>query len=174
MERFTIYLEMPPYLAQWYADDCLRYEYKNEDYKPQGVYKFPEVVVPIRGSQESKILEYFLQKQPCAVPELGVPEGATLALGIPCYKYKNPLYFNYLGKNAKKMLVQTIRDRFAIELWQELHTFENVLSRQDNAIFSFMEAHGIECTETNWNALAKIYQRSKDAYQKHLIRGKRS
>lgn len=92
------------------------------------------------------------------VLELGVPEGATLALGIPCYKYKNPLYYNYLGKNARKMLVQTIRDMFNIELWQELHTFENVLSRQDNAIFSFMEAHGIECTDTNWKALAKIYR----------------
>ena len=167
-ERICLYLTLPPYLAQWYAHECLEIEYKDKEIVPADTYQpLAPVTIP-RGSQESRILQCFLKKKPQQFVK--EPEDANIALVIPYFHNKDPFYYNYLGKYGREKLIDAIRTRFQLQLWEELHTFKNALSRQDNAIFAFMEVHGIECNETNWNAIAKIYQRLRNAYYKQQSR----
>ena len=63
-------------------------------------------------------------------------------------------------------LVVSIRNRFDIELWRDLHHFGKITRRQDELIYAWMEKNGIEMTEANWNAIAKRYQRQRDMYLK--------
>ena len=160
--HICLYLTLPPYLAQWYANECREIAARNQDIVSNSVYTpLTPVAIP-HGSQESRILQCFLKKQP-ANPAPTSPN-ANLAIIIPSFPGKDPIYYNYLGHHATLQLIDAIRNRFQVQLWQELHTFQNMLARQDHTIFAFMEAHAIECTETNWNAIAKIYQRQRQAY----------
>ena len=160
-ERICLYLVLPNYLAQWYAHECREIEFRDKEIVPLGEYKPLEPVTIPRGSQESRILQVFLRKRPEDATD---PENPNIALVIPYYQNKDPFYYNYLGKYGREKLTDAIRTRFHLQLWEELHTFKNALSRQDHAIFAYMEAHGIECNETNWNAIAKIYQRLRNVY----------
>ncbi len=170
-DRICLYLTLPPYLAQWYANECREIEYRESNIVPNDVYQpLTPVSIP-KNSQESRILQCFLKKQP-ATP-VKEPDDANLAIIIPYFYNKDPLYYNYLGKYGREKLVDAIRNRFQVQLWEELHTFKNAISRQDNSIYAFMEAHGIECDETNWNAIAKIYQRQRQAYYKQKERKNR-
>ena len=54
--------------------------------------------------------------------------------------------------------------RFDVQLWIDLHHFGKISKRQDELIYAWMEKHGIELTETNWNAIAKRYQRQRNVY----------
>lgn len=169
-DRILLYLSLPPYLAQWYANECRMIELKDRDKVPHTVYKpFEPVFIP-RNSQECRVLQCFLQKQPEIVAK--EQEDANIAIVIPYFRDKNPMYYNYLGQRGRQQLADTIRNRFCLDLWEGLHTFRNALSRQDNAIYAYMESHGIECSETNWNALAKIYQRQRSVYYKEKSRKK--
>lgn len=167
-DRFFVYLSLPDYLAQWYVHEC---EGNGDD----GTGKTDEcngirTVVPKKGSQENRILQCFLKKRPVNAEE---PANANIAIVIPVFKGKDTYYYNYLGKNGRKMLVETIRNMFNIQLWDELNSFRNVLARQDNLIYAFMEAHNIDCNEKNWNAIAKIYQRLRNQLYKRNERMKR-
>jgi len=39
------------------------------------------------------------------------------------------------------------------------------MKRTDELIYAFMEKNGIDMTETNWNAIAKRYQRKRNSYK---------
>lgn len=171
-DRICINLALPTYLAQWYANECQQIQHRDEDTLPHAIYKPLQPVIIPRGSQESRILHSFLQKPP--TNGYNEDEEPTIAIVIPQYRDKDAYSYNYLGKHGRLQLADTIRNRFCINLWEELHTFKNVLSRQDNAIYAFMETHGIACTETNWNAIAKIYQRLRNVYYKTKSRQKNS
>lgn len=142
MERICIYLDLEPWLAQWYIDDA-------------------GGNIPIslpRLSVEHKIFEVFLvPTPPNVVPDLA-SEG-SVAIQIPSLRYKPATQYNYLPKCAKSELRKCIRNRFVIQLWNDLHNFGYIGKRRDQLIYSWMENHGIECTDRNWNAIAKIYQR---------------
>lgn len=161
-DHICLYLTLPAYLAQWYAHECREIEYRDQDIVPSEPFKPLEPVNVPRGSQESRILQCFLRKRPALA--MKEPEDANIAIIIPYYHGKDPMYYNYLGKFGREKLTEAIRNRFQVQLWEELHTFKNALSRQNHSIYAFMEAHGIECDETNWNAIAKIYQRQRAAY----------
>ena len=166
-EQICLYMTLPTYLAQWYAHECREIEFRDKDVVPLADSKQLEPVTIPRGSQESRILQCFLRKRPEDATD---PENPNIALVIPYHQSKDPFYYNYLGKYGREKLTDAIRTRFHLQLWEELHTFKNALSRQDNAIFAYMEAHGIECNETNWNAIAKIYQRLRNVYYKQKKR----
>ena len=53
MNEFLIYLSLPPYLAQWYANECNQVHNRDKATCPREIYRFPTPVVPVRGSQES-------------------------------------------------------------------------------------------------------------------------
>lgn len=171
-DKICLYLVLPNYLAQWYAHECREIEFRDQDIVPSDTYEpLAPVTIP-KGSQESRILQLFLRKKPERYVK--EPENANIAIVIPYFYGKDPTYYNYLGKHGREKLTDAIRTRFQVKVWEELHTFKNALSRQDNAIFAFMEAHGIECNETNWNAIAKIYQRQRQAYYAQKNRKKSS
>lgn len=129
-----------------------------------------EAVEPIKGSQESMVLEMYLQKQPKAVPE-PMPEGANLCVGIPYFKGKSPFTYNYLPPKGQRHLKRVISNRFKLQLWDEIHTIETLVGEQQETITLWMENHGIAFSDKNWNAVAKIYQRMRGVYR---LRGTRA
>lgn len=172
-EKVCIYLELPDYLAQWYAYQCREHHFVDDDICPIDPYRTLTPVDPIKGSQECLILKRFLKKQPTAIPE-PIPEKANLAIAIPYFQERDPRVYNYLGPHAKAKLGKTIAESFRICLWDEIHQFAAWTRRQDETIFCFMENHGIACNETNWNAIAKVYQRMRNVYNVQKSRKKRS
>ena len=145
--RILLYIDIDQYLAQWFI---------NEQGGNNPVHL-------IRGCMESNILEQFLQKPPKDfVPELN--NGDKLAIVIPEFRHKPPAYYNHLPPKATQILVNCIRNRFDLELWNTLYRFTSVFKRQDQLIYAFMEKHNIDMNETNWNAIAKRYRRKRDLY----------
>lgn len=153
----VLYLKLDDYLAQWFVHE-------------QGGN------IPVRltrGSIESGLLEQFLQTPPPDyVPEI-VSDG-QLAIEIPSFRNKDPRSNFYLPPRAREAVVQCIRNRFDIAMWNALHRFSSVFSRQDHLIYAFMEKYGIEQSEKNWNAIAKRYQRKRDIYLRMERRQKSS
>ena len=146
MSEICVYVELEDYLAQWFVNE-------------QGGS------VPVhlpRNSIESKILELFLTRQPADVPELGGP--GKVAIAIPSFRVKPAITYNYLPKHAMMALVDCIRDRFDVALWTDLHRFGVIGRRQDELIYAWMEKHGIDIDERNWNSIAKRYQRQRTVY----------
>ena len=149
MSRICIYITLEDYLAQWFI-----HEHGGE--------------VPVhlvRGSVESKILEVYLTHRPQDL----LPDTATdgkLAIAIPSFRNRPPEVFNFLPKYAMASLLNIIRNRFDIQLWNDLHHFGKITKRKDELIYAWMEKHGIEITETKWNAIAKRYQRQSNVYAK--------
>lgn len=148
MSEFCIYIELEDFLAQWFIHE-------------QGG---ASPVKLIKGGLESKILELYLVKRPAyCLPD--IPEG-KVAVEIPYFRHKPPQTYNFLPKRAKRLFVSTIRKRFDIDLYSALHHFGRIDRRQDDAIYAWFEAKGIEPTEKNWNAVAKRYQRLRNVYLK--------
>ena len=147
MSSFLVYIRIEPYLRQWFVHD--------HDGKTPVELR--------RGSVESKVLEVYLSPQPKdSVPDSGGED--TLAIRIPTFRHKPPETYNHLPKYAQAALINCIRNRFDVELWNDLHHFGRIWRRKDELIYAWMENHGIEMTEANWNAIAKRYQRQRDLY----------
>lgn len=147
MSDICLYIPLEDYLAQWFIHE-------------QG----GEVPVHLlRGSVESKILENYLM----ARPKNELPEicgDGKLAIAIPTFRNRPPATYNFLPHRATAALLNIIRNRFDIVMWNELHHFGKIDKRQDNLIYAFMEKHHIEQSEKNWNAIAKRYQRLRNVY----------
>ena len=146
-KKFFIYLNLEPYLAQWFIHDC----------------GGTQPIVLRKNSVERRILAtYLLKLPPGARPNL--KENSNVEIVLPEYKAKPPKSYNYLPRRAKEELKRCIRNRFVIQLWNDLHYHGYIGRRRDNLIYAWMEAHGIELTETNWNTIAKIYIRQYKNY----------
>ena len=149
MSDICLYIPLEDYLADWFVNE-------------QGGNR---PVRLMRGSIESGLLETFLQTPPeDYVPE--VEEEGKLAIIIPSFRHKPPERFFYLPPMAVDAVVTCIRRRFDVCMWQTLHRFSSVFQRQDKLIYAFMEKHGIDPTEKNWNAIAKRYQRKREIYRR--------
>lgn len=152
-----LYLELEDYLAQWFIHD-------------QGGNN---PVRLIRGSMEWGLLEQFLQTPPADyVPQVGGP--GLVCIVLPNFRSKDTRSNFYLPPKATEALKACIRNRFDIDMWNALHRFVAIFQRQDNLIYAFMEKHGIDMTEKNWNAIAKRYQRKRDIYRRIERRKKSS
>lgn len=148
MSQYCIYIALDPYLAQWFVHDCGG--------------EVPCILQ--KGSVESKVLEVYLQRLPHSVqPQLEAGTG-EIAIAIPAFRHRPAETYNYLPKRATSALLNCIRNRFDVALWNDLHHFGKIGRRQDELIYAWMEKHGIEPTEANWNAIAKRYQRQRDLY----------
>lgn len=152
-----IHVKFKPYLAQWLIND-------NGGTLP--------IVFP-KYSVENRILQLFLiPLPPNAIPNL--PTEDSLPIVIPQYKYGDPKRINYLPVAAMKCLCDTIRERFLVELWTSLHQFGYIGKKRQKILEAYMESHGIENNDTNFNDLLKIYQRQRDAYLKRVRLEKKS
>lgn len=153
MSQFTIHIPMDDYLAQWFVNE-------------QGG-KLP--VTLGYGSIESKILEVYLIKLPHDVePDFG-GEG-KVPVYIPTFRNRPAEVYNYLPKSAVAAFVDAVRHRFDIALWNDIHPFTKMgVQRIDELIYAFMEKHAIEMNESNWNAIAKRFQRQRKLYTNREI-----
>lgn len=148
--RNTIFLTLEPYLAQWLI-------HENE-----GIYPIPIK----RASAEANILQYYLQKQPRNPDyrrQIKALPGQVEIL-LPVFRMTETRTHNYLPPRGEMALHQCIRNRFKVALWKDLHTVGNVVQRTDIVISDWMEKHGIEVDDKNWNTVAKILQRSRAIY----------
>ena len=152
MSDLIIYLRLDPYLAQW-----LNHEHGGET-----------VVFP-KNSTEYDIIELGLMKKP-VFSSPNVPGENKVPIGVPFFKNKNVRYNNYLAAKSRRALAQCIRARFVTALWQDLYKFGYIGKRKQDLIWAWMETHGIEATDTNWNTIAKIYLRKRNVYRDAIRR----
>lgn len=151
MAEICIYIPLEPYLSDWFIN------------LHGGNYP----VRLMRGCAESDVLAKALMRQPEGEP-IPKPEEGDVAIVIPQFRHRDPVYFNYLPKHGKLALLQVIRHNFDFDMWNDLHRFGYIGSRHDHLIYNFMETRGIALTEANWNAIAKRYQRKRDIYLANL------
>lgn len=147
---YTVFITLEPYLAQW-----LRHEAGGE-----------EPIELKRGSIESDVLAVMLKpqpKDPDYVPQLKPKEG-QVEIKLPCFKHIDIRTYNYLTPRAELALHEIIKHRFVVALWKDLYTIGNLSRRIDLCINEWMEEHGIEVDDRNWNTIAKIYQRKRAFY----------
>ena len=152
MSGIFIYIKLEPWLAQWVMNEQggnpLRFN---------------------RKSTEHNILETFLIRRPYGVaPDL--PGENKVPVELPHFRYKDVRVYNHLPNKAKRAIKQCIRNRFVIDLWQDLHQFGYIGKRKQDIIYAWMETHGIDASETNFFALQKIYQRKREAYRKQKFK----
>ena len=50
-------------------------------------------------------------------------------------------------------------------LWKDLYKFGYIGKKKQDLIWAWMETHGIEATDTNFNTIAKIYLRKRNVYR---------
>lgn len=147
MSQICLYIPLEDYIAQWFIHE-------------QGG------AVPVhltRGTVESKILEVFLAHRPIdQLPD--TPGEGKLAIAIPSFRNRPPEVFNFLPKHALNSLLNILRERFDIQLFSDLHKFGKITKEQKELIYAWMQKHNIEITDTNWNAIAKRYQRQRNIY----------
>lgn len=152
MSDIVIYLKLEPYLAQW-----LKHEHGENP-----------VVFP-KNSAENDILELSLTLKPyLAIPNQ--PGDDKVPISVPYFKSKDVRSYNYLPPGGRRALARCIRTRFVIALWNDLYKFGNIGKRKQDIIWAWMEAHGIESNDTNWNTIAKIYMRKRSVYRKQKWR----
>lgn len=152
MSSTVIYLNnVEPYLKQWFIHE------QGGDY-------------PVnlgRGSVESDMLFQFLINKKTEEPP--IIDERTLAINIPSFKKRDPRTYNHLPPMAKVALHKCIKNRFDVQMWNDLHQFSNLGMQIDDLIYAWMEKHGIELSETNWNAIAKRYQRKRKTYLNNIV-----
>lgn len=150
---FTVYVKLEPYLAQWLI-------FSNGGNLP--------IVFP-KNSAENDIIEIGLAPKPNnALPN--EPDEGYVPIALPYFKYKDVRKNNYLPKHSRCALKRCIRSRFVVELWTDLFKFGYIGKRNQDLIWAWMEGHGIEATETNWNSVAKIYARKRKTYNIRIWR----
>ena len=150
MSDIVIYLKLDPYLAQW-----LKHKHGSEP-----------VIFP-RNSVENDVLEMGLTLKPRLFTP-NEPGENVVPIAVPYFKSKDVRDNCYLPLSARRALARCIRSRFVIDLWTDLYKFGNIGRRNQDLIWAWMEAHGIEATETNWNTITKIYMRKRDVYRKQM------
>lgn len=167
MNDYLIYLSLPPYLAQWYAHECMQIHNRDKAVCPREIYRFPTPVRPVRGSQESDVINMHLAKQPSDVPAK-VPDDATIAIVIPSFTGKPVEHYDYVPQSGLEHLAETIHYCFKVKLFEDIHEARRKTpqARIDLLVTAWMEDHCIEYDDTNFNTLLKIYQRRREAYRK--------
>lgn len=144
MSNYCIYLKLAPYLAQWFV-------HRHGGNEPVRLR---------RGSPESDIMQLFLSRRPDGVAPQCATDGAT-AIEVPYFRGKDPRVYTYMPERALAALANNIRVQFDVEMWADLHNFGNIGAEQQELIYAWMDKHGIECTETNWQAIAARYRRKR-------------
>lgn len=145
MSRFSVFIKAPDYLDQW-----MRHEYWDEESQ--------RVVFP-RCSAPRAVLQSLLRK-----PPVGFRQGDTsglLPVEVPSFKGLNPATFNYLSPSAQSALVSSCKKLFQATLFEELHHLFNHDVQISDIIYAFMERHGIENTERNWETIRQMYSRMR-------------
>ncbi|WP_300505288.1 hypothetical protein [uncultured Duncaniella sp.] len=146
MSQYTLYLKAPDYLAQW-----LRHDFWDS--------ATARVVFP-RGSAPRAVLHALLRKPPRNHRDTD-PDPALLPVGIPTFKGINPATFNWLSDCGRSALLSACKKLFQATLFNELHELFGHDIRITDIIYDFMDRHGIEPTEKNWETIRQMYARMR-------------
>ena len=147
MSDYYIYLQLPPYLRQWFV-------HRHGGHEPVNLR---------RGSIESLIL----QRATMPTPDGYIPRpkaDGELAVCLPYSKAHDPRIYNYISDTGKKALADRIKMDFDMDVWDFLHDFGKINEQQKELINMFMEQRGIREDGSCWDAIAKIYQRKRELY----------
>ena len=179
-----LFLVWPKYLAQWYAHEMYRLSVLDEKVQPPFMYNCDvevsdlEPVKTLRGSAERNILELCLTKQPESIPAKN-PSDATICIEIPYFANRPPEVYSYLRPSGRDLLETTVRNHFRLALtkWMNKMLFQYRVIKaggsatQEKVIEAFMEANGIEYTETNLLAIKQLWRRlANNEYNARLRR----
>ena len=149
MSEFTVDIKMHKYLAQWLAHEM-----------------GGEPIELPRGSCESKILQVYMTRPPQGQStEVSQDNMATVKVYIPDNKIKDPMYYHYLPKDAQRLFVKCVRDRFTIKLFKDLRSIGNIGVERKDLIVAWMRSNGIEYTGSNWDLIEKAYLRAQNSYR---------
>lgn len=150
MSQYTIYLRVPEYLGQW-----LRHSYWDEE---GGRVVFP------RGSAPRAVLQTLLRKAPRGYREERGGEG-SVAVEVPTMKGLNAATHNYLSESGRSALLSACKKLFQATLFNELHELFGHDVAITDIIYDFMERHGIEGSEKNWETIRQMYLRLRKKSQ---------
>lgn len=152
MSQFTLYIKAPDYLAQW-----LRHHYWDET---------TGRVVFQRGSAPQAVLYSLLRQPPKGYVEKADP--TLLPVEVPSFKGINPATRNYLSESGRAALVSACKKLFRSVMILELGGLFSHDVQITDIIYDFMDKHGIERTETNWETIRQMYLRMRKKSQVSL------
>ncbi|MDE6717871.1 MAG: hypothetical protein K2J70_06735 [Muribaculaceae bacterium] len=149
MPEITLSIPCEPYLAQWFRHDS----------------GTEEIIELRKNSPESALLRVLLANKN-SIPYIPpIPKGDELKIRIPHFKGMPPEYFNRISPRGEKAFIDLIRQRFDLRLFSDLSPILHAAHRRDELIYAWMEANGIEDSETNWCAVDKRLRRMIDRLQ---------
>ena len=149
MSQFSVYINPPEYLGQW-----LRHDFWEPD---------SERVVFPRGSAPRAVLASLLRKAPSEYRP-GNTDG-LIPVEVPSFKGLNPATFNYLSPTGQTALISACKKLFQATLYNELHELFSHDVQITDIIYEFMDRHGIERTERNWETIRQMYARMRKKNQ---------
>lgn len=149
MSQFSLYIKAPEYLDQW-----LRHEFWDADTN--------RVIFP-RGSAPRAVLQSLLRKAPRNHHETNDP--SSLPVEVPSFRGVNAATFNYLSDRGRAALISACRKLFQATLFNELHELFDHDVQITDIIYDFMDRHGIERTEKNWETIRQMYSRMRKKSQ---------
>lgn len=152
MSQFSLYIKAPEYLDQWLRNDFWDKESRR-------------VVFP-RGSAPRAVLMSLLRKAPHKHSE--APDPALLPVEVPSFKGINAATFNYLSDSGRAALLSACKKLFQATLFNELHVLFDHDVQITDIIYDFMDRHGIDRTEKNWETIRQMYSRMRKKSQAQL------
>lgn len=148
MSQFSVYFNPPEYLGQW-----IRHEFWDDE---SGRIVFP------RGSAPRAVLQAMLRKPPhghCPGNTSGLP------VEVPSFKGVNAASLCYLSPAGQSALTSACKALFKAMLFNELHELFDHDVQITDIIYDFMDRHGIESTERNWETIRQMYLRMRKKSQ---------
>lgn len=149
MSQFSVYINPPEYLGQWLCHDFWDDE--------------SERVVFPRGSAPRAVLCSLLRKAPRDFRP-GDTSG-QIPVEVPTFKGINPATFNYLSPTGQTALISACKKLFQSTLSNELHELFSHDVQITDIIYEFMDRHGIDRTERNWETIRQMYSRMRKKSQ---------
>lgn len=145
MSKIIVYIAPPAYLEQW-----LRHEFWDAE---ANCVRFP------RGSAPAVVLMTSLRSTPTGY--FADNSEGSLPIAVPTIKGINPSDLCYLPDTGKTAVVSTCKRVFQANLYNELHLLFAHDVQITDIIYDFMDRHGIDCNERNWETIRQMYARMR-------------
>lgn len=141
-----IYLDVDNYLRDW-----LYSAYGSTDH-----------IAFHKGSAEAATLRAFLRKRTAAdKPDLQRP--SAVAIILPQSRDRDPNSWNVLPEKGRSMLLKAVKSRFDAELFADVFPCMGV-DTLDALITAWMDSHGIEISDTNFQSVIKRFNRRRSRF----------
>lgn len=147
--NYYIYLKVEDYLKEWLENH------------------FGTPVILPKDSPENRFIIRMLQhKNEADAPDLG--DGCNVAIRIPWSKEKDPRRYNYFSDIAKNSLENALHSLFIQNMWTELMDIRNPNMNITDAIYAWLDLHGIN--PCHWETIRQKYYRLRDKYRRQGVR----